>query len=536
VHATHQPFSRRAFLVALAATTAAAACSSDDSGGSDESATTDASTSSTPSLPVPDLAAPFTLGVASGDPRHDRVSLWTRLAPAPFAGDGGMPPDDVPVRWEVAADESFDEIVADGTAVAPARLGHSVHVDADGLDAATNYWYRFAVGDHESPVGRTRTLPAPDDSPDSFSIGVANCQDFGSGYYAAHRHLAAEPVDLVFFLGDYIYERAGADTPEEATALRRNYGPACTTLEQYRTRYAQYKQDADLQAAHHAFPWVMLWDDHEVENNYAGGIPDHDGDPETFVAKRAAAYQAWYEHLPVRIDPPEGTDVEIWQDFAVGDLAHFFVIDVRQSSDPIACRDTSTIDMGPACDELADPARTNLGEAQESWLFDGLEQADRTWTVLVNPILMSGLDISEQGQDPAFYMELWDGYPEMRRRLVEFLTDNDVPRPVVLSGDYHAAFVGDLKARPFDPDSPVVAPELLGSSISSVVFAQDYLAKNPQMQYFEPRNGYLTCEITPQGWTADFKFVADVMDPTSPIDTGARFAIKPDSPVAERLA
>jgi alkaline phosphatase D len=192
--------------------------------------------------------------------------------------------------------------------------------------------------------------------------------------------------------------------------------------------------------------------------------------------------------------------------------------------------------MGPACDELADPARTNLGEAQESWLFDGLEQADRTWTVLVNPILMSGLDISEQGQDPAFYMELWDGYPEMRRRLVEFLTDNDVPRPVVLSGDYHAAFVGDLKARPFDPDSPVVAPELLGSSISSVVFAQDYLAKNPQMQYFEPRNGYLTCEITPQGWTADFKFVADVMDPASPIDTGARFAIKPDSPVAERLA
>jgi alkaline phosphatase D len=191
--------------------------------------------------------------------------------------------------------------------------------------------------------------------------------------------------------------------------------------------------------------------------------------------------------------------------------------------------------MGPGCDERLDPELSNLGDEQEAWLFEGVRASDATWTVLVNPVLMSGLDIAEQGQDPAFYLELWDGYPEMRRRVVELLAEDDVSNPLVLSGDYHAAFVGDLKADPWDPDSPVVAPELLGSSISSVVFGTDFTAQNPQIRYFEGRNGYLVCRITPDEVTADFKYVDDVADPDSGITTGATFVVREGSPIAERV-
>lgn len=536
-----RPLSRRRFLAALAASGALAACSPGDGDGAASSSSrggrsgTSATTTSGRPLPTPDLPIPpFTLGVASGDPLDDRVILWTRLAPEPFAGDGGMPPVDVPVRWEVATDEDFADVVAEGEAVATPGLGHSVHVDADGLEPATDHWYRFRVGDHVSPVGRTRTLPAASSSPDAFTIGVANCQDYGSGYYAAYRHLVQEDLDVVAFLGDYIYERAGADSPEQATELRRNYGPEAVTLDQYRTRYAQYKLDPDLQAAHHAFPWIVLWDDHEVANNYASSVGEKGEDPRAFDDRRAAAYQAWYEHLPVRVDPPDGPGLDIWRDFAVGDLAHLFAIEVRQSSDPIPCRDTSTLDMGPGCDERGEPGRSNLGDAQEAWLFDGLRASDARWNLLVNPVLMSGLDIAEQGQDPQYYLELWDGFPEVRRRVVEVLDEEDVSNPVVISGDYHAAFVGDLKADPWDPDAPVVAPELLGSSISSVVFAKDYTAKNPQIRYFEPRNGYLVCRLTRDELVADFRYVADVADAASPLGPGATFVVTAGSPRADR--
>lgn len=535
-----RPLSRRRFLAALAATGALAACSSDDGDDGAPGATVAgdpgrATTTTGPPLPTPDLpVAPFTLGVASGDPLDDRVILWTRLAPEPFAADGGMPDADVPVRWEVATDGGFGDVVAEGEAVATPALGHSVHVDATGLEPATTYWYRFIVGDHVSPVGRTRTLPASSSSPEAFTIGVANCQDYGSGYYAAYRHLVQEDLDVVAFLGDYIYERAGVDTPEEAIALRRNYGPEAVTLDQYRARYALYKLDTDLQAAHHAFPWIVLWDDHEVANNYAGPVGEKGEDPAEFDRRRAAAYQAWYEHLPVRVDPPDGPDLRIWRDFAVGDLAHLFAIDVRQSSDPIPCRATSTLDMGPGCAERDEPERSNLGDEQEAWLFDGLRASNARWNLLVNPVLMSGLDIAEQGEDPAYYLEVWDGFPEQRRRVVEVLDEEDVSNPVVISGDYHAAFVADLKADPWDPDAPVVAPELLGSSISSLVFSTDHTARNPQIRYFDPRNGYLVCRLSRDELVADFRYVADVGDPDSPLAPGATFVVTAGSPTAER--
>src|SRR5688572_12914253 len=242
----------------------------------------------------------FTLGVASGDPRPDRVILWTRLAPSPLDPAGGMPPEPVDVKWEVADDEGFAKVLRKGTATAEPDLAHSVHVDAKGLDPASDYFYRFRVGDDVSPVGRTRTLPKPGASPKQLRLALATCQDYGTGYYTAYRDLVAQDPALVIFLGDYIYEH-----PIFSFADRANPSTEAISLDDYRARYALYKTDADLQTAHQAVPWVTTWDDHEVDNNYAGDVSQA-GDPtDEFHERRVAAYRAWNEHMPVRLEAPD---------------------------------------------------------------------------------------------------------------------------------------------------------------------------------------------------------------------------------------
>jgi alkaline phosphatase D len=260
----------------------------------------------------------FTLGVASGDPLPDSVILWTRLVPDPLAL-GGMPDAPVPVEWEVAADEAFGDIVAKGTASAEPAFAHSVHIDAVGLAPDSWYWYRFTVGDRVSPTGRTRTAPADGAAVERLRFAFATCQEWESGYYAAHRHMADDDIDLVVFLGDYIYEGDPGNGP-----LRSNAHAAPVDLDGYRLRFGQYKSDPDLQAVHARFPWVLTWDDHEVDNDYAGDSEEASNpqpDAVAFRARRAAAYQAYYEHQPIRIDPPSGPDVTIYRDLAWGSPA-----------------------------------------------------------------------------------------------------------------------------------------------------------------------------------------------------------------------
>jgi len=532
---------RRTFLLGLLAGAGAVACGS-DGGSSSSSATAAAGPRATvepvdaPALPAGVTGPVFTLGVASGDPLADRVILWTRLAPTPLVGAGGMPDVDVDVAWEVGTDDTFSELVATGIATATTTLGHSLHVDATGLAPDTWYAYRFRVGDETSSVGRTRTFPAADTSPERLRLAVTNCQDYQSGRYAAYRDLAAQDLDVVLFLGDYIYETPGIEDPARAVAERRYLGGVPTVLDDFRRRYAQHHLDPQLLAAHQALPWIITIDDHEVINNYAGDDGFAVGAGPDFVARRTAAYQAWYENLPLRIEPPVGGAVNVNRDSTFGDLARLFVIETRQFADVPPCRDTSTFDAGPGCEDQQDPDRTALGVEQRKWLLDGMAENTATWQVLVNPVLLGGLDISAPGESPAYFLEIWDGYPAERRTIAESLAG--LRNPVVLSGDYHASFVLDVRADPWDESSPIVAPELLATAISSAPFAEDYTAKNPHVQYFEPRNGYLVCEVTPDGIAADFRYVADVADADSPVTSGATFVVRPGvdgaAPTAER--
>ncbi len=258
---------------------------------------------------------PFSLGVASGDPLSDSVVLWTRLAPEPLNG-GGMPMHTVPVNWELAKDKHFRHIVQRGTEHSKPELAHSVHAEVDGLQPDTVYFYRFKTGNEHSQVGKTKTLPSNGAHVSSLTFAFASCQQYEHGYYTAYKHMAKEELDLVFHLGDYIYEYGPNEYVAGTGNIRSHNGPEIKTLEDYRNRHAQYRSDENLQAAHAAFPWVVTWDDHEVENNYADTIPEKGQSVEEFVKRRIAAYQAYYEHMPLRRSSmPHGSDMQLYRRF-----------------------------------------------------------------------------------------------------------------------------------------------------------------------------------------------------------------------------
>ncbi len=529
------PLDRRRFLAGAAAAAAALAvgCSSDGGGGPDADGASGEPRSTTTAAPPeprsqPELAGdPFTLGVASGDPLADAVILWTRLAPDPLATDGagGMPDAEADVIWEVATDAAFTAVVASGVATTTPAHGHTAHVDATGLEPATGYHYRFRYADWTSAVGRTRTLA--DGSPDRFGLAVVNCQMFESGHYGAYANLLDEDIDLVLHLGDYIYEYAGGDG-ERSTEPKR----VLTTLADYRLRYASYRGDAQLQAAHARFPFVLTWDDHEVANNYMGDLlPEPGADPAEGRARKEAAYQAWWEHLPVRVPPPDGDDLVVHQDFAVGDLVRVHVLDERQDAALPPCRDTAQAgtDYGD-CDARAGEDRTRLGEAQEAWLAESLGQGGVTWNLLGNPVVLAGIDAG--AESAAFYLDTWDGFPQARQRLIGQLAEVD--NPVVLTGDYHAGMVLDVTATPFEAGSAVVAPEFMAPPISSVLFPQDVSARTPHLRQQLNDHGYLVVVVEPEQLTATFRVVDDVADPATAMTTAATWVVDAGDPVARR--
>ena len=516
---------RRQLLLGAGASAIAvlAGCSSDDPSSGP---TTTSVRAPRPAPPLP--TDPFSLGVASGDPLADSVILWTRLAPEPLAADGmgGMPEEPVDVVWEVASDDAFAEVVARGVATAEPAFGHSVHVDATGLAAGTDHHYRFVVGEWTSPVGRTRTLAAG--SPDRLALAVVNCQWFETRTYAAYRHLIDEDLDLVLHLGDYIYEYPGAgDDGEGRTTVPAH---ALQTLADYRLRYASYQGDPDLRAAHERFPFMLTWDDHEVANNYMGDVLVEDPSPEAGRARKAAAYQAWWEALPVRVPPPEGSSLAIHQHVDVGDLARIYLLDQRQYSDVPPCRDTSSGDFGD-CPERDDD-RTRLGAEQEAWFAEAVAESTATWNLIGNPVVLAGVDGGNDTDGSAYYLDTWDGFPTARHRLIEQLAQ--ATNPVVLTGDYHAGMVLDVDERPFE-DSPLVAPELMAPAISSPLFPADVSARTPQLRQQINGHGYLTVEVAPDRLTARFRVLDDVADADSPIATLATWAVDAGDPEPRRV-
>jgi alkaline phosphatase D len=520
---------RRAFLGGVAATGALAACS----GGSGTSAGP-----TTTHLAAPRLSGyPFTLGVASGDPTAEAVVLWTRLAPDALTVGGGMPTQDVPVRWEVANDERFADLVLDGTAMARADAGHTVHVDAVGLDPGRDFFYRFLLGDDESPTGRAITMPAAGDVPDRFLLGQVSCAQWGDGYYAAYRDLADSGVDLVVCLGDYIYER-GAGTRADGAA--RDGQIVAETLDDYRHLYALYRSDEDLRAAHEAAPWAVIWDDHETSNDYVGDHPDADSESRTveeFAARRAAAYRAWWEHMPVRFDPPTGPDLTIHRGLDIGALARLHLLDTRQYRTPLECPD-AVGQIGARCDTSYDPDTTFLGADQEAWVADSLSGGDdRVWDIVGNQVILHQWRFGP-GRDAIFNLDQWDGYPEARSRMADALAGaaGDV---VVLTGDVHSTWVADLKADYDDEGSERIGTELVTPGVSSegsdIAVIEDVIRTNsPHVRYSEAlHRGWLRHELTAQAWTAEIRHVEEFADRASPVPTSASFVIEPGQPIAE---
>ena len=515
--------SRRAFLAGAGAVVAGVAlgCSSEYEGGTGGSATSIRSTTLGPTttrhtakLP----SDPFSLGVASGDPLDDAVVIWTRLVPDPAADDGlgAMPDDRVDVIWEVAVDDRFRSVVARGVTTTSSDRAHAVHVDVKGLEPAHAYHYRFKVGEWTSPPGRTRTLPAG--QPDRFRIAVANCQWRETGEYAAFRHIAEADIDLVLHLGDYVYEYGARGTDA-----------VCETLADWRLQYARYRIEPRLAAAHARHPFVCTWDDHEVSNNIMGDVLEGSDDPAVARSRKAAAYQAWWEHLPVRMGPPDGPDLRVYQAVTIGDLARIHVLDERQDADVPPCRDTPTAagDTGD-CSARLEEDRTRLGEDQEQWLEGSLAEGGVTWNLLGNPVVLAGVDAGT-GDEPTFYLDTWDGFPDARGRLIGQLAGAD--NPVVLTGDYHAGMVLDVHERPFE-DTPVVCTELMAPPISSPLFPADVSARTPQLRQQLNAHGYLAVTVEPELLTARFEVLDDVMDPDTGIRTAATWDITPGAPRA----
>ena len=475
---------------------------------------------------------PFTLGVASGYARPTGVTLWTRLAPVPEAPGGGMAPEIVPVGWELARDEGMTDIVASGTEYATPEWAHSVHVEPGGLQPNRPYWYRFTAGEARSPVGRTRTANGLGGKPARLRFAFASCQQYEQGYYGAYRHMAVDQPDLILHLGDYIYE-----TSWGRNHVRRHNTPTAVTLDDYRARHALYKTDPDLQAAHAACPWLLTWDDHEVENDYAADRAGELFPTEWFLARRAAAYKAWYEHMPVpRFMVPAGPHARIYTRVVYGNLATFYMVDDRQYRSHQACprpgqAGGNSVDPA-ACAELADPKRTLLGAMQENWLEGGLGASRSRWNVLAQQTLMSEFNRAESG-GKSVYTDGWDGYPAARRRLVESMAK--VPNPVVIGGDVHAFYVSQLKADFDDPASPVVASEFVGTSISSQHGAQEWLDKrrvaNPHLLLADGRyRGYVRAELTPKRMTVDLRAMESVQTRDAACTTLASFVVEDGRP------
>ena len=476
-------------------------------------------------------ADPFTLGVASGDPDARGAVLWTRLAPKPLDPGGGMPRELVTVAWEVAKDENMSEIVRKGEAIASPQLGHSVHVEVDGLEPDRPYWYRFRAGDAESPVGRTRTFPTPSALPDRLRFAFASCQHYEAGFFTAYEHMAEEDLDLVVHLGDYIYEG-----PARTNEVRSHIGEEIKSLDDYRIRLSLYRSDPHLAAMHSRCPWVVTWDDHEFDNNYAGDISEEEGiDPAAFLERRANAYQAYYEMMPLRKRSiPHGPRMRIYRSVPFGRLAGFQVLDTRQyrTDQPNGDR------RSPLNAEALDARNTLLGDRQARWLRAQLLASTATWNVLAQQVMMGMVGFrGDDEAEPSYSMDQWPGYAADRDRLLRFLADRGVPNPVVLTGDIHANWVNDLRLDDHEPETPVVATEFVGTSITSggdgraeSPGTDRLLAENPGVRYFNAQRGYVRCEVTPESWTSDYRVVEAVTTPGAPIATKASFVVESGRP------
>jgi len=480
---------------------------------------------------------PFSLGVASGDPSPDGFVIWTRIAPEPMALDGlGGISAPVTVHWEVAQDEAMSRIAARGVVEADPRLAHTVHVEVADLVPDRPYWYRFTALGAQSPVGRARTAPAPDQPLDRLSLTIASCAHYETGYFSAYRHMADEAADLTLFLGDYIYEFTYNG---RQNTIRWHGARTCYDLAGYRHRYACYRTDPDLQALHAAAPCLVTWDDHEVENDYADLLSQTPSvTPEEFGRRRAAAYQAFYEHMPIRRTRLEGASLPIHKTVRYGRLAEFYLLDTRQYRSPQAClpddnRRARVVE--PDCAGRSDPARTMLGLEQEAWLYDRFRRSGADWNLIAQSLLAAPLLQKGPGELVGHWTDGWDGYPASRDRMLKAMQESRLANPVILSGDIHSFWANELKADPRDPGSQTLATEFVGTAISAngppaAPFSSVY-ADNPHVRYFDlDHHGYISADLTRERMQTRFRAISDRRDMHATVSTLREFTVENGRP------
>jgi alkaline phosphatase D len=477
-------------------------------------------------------STPFTLGVASGDPSADGVVLWTRLATEPLVFGGGMPTRPMAVEWQLAADDGMRKVVRQGSAMAHPELGHAVHVELDGLAPGRPYWYRFTVGGHASAVGCTRTLPAATAAVDRVRFAVAGCQHYEEGHYTAWRRIAEEPLDFVFHYGDYIYE--GESQPglrkmngQPFTNLRNHVGPQIYTLDDYRRRYAQYKSDPDLQAAHAAAPWFVTFDDHEVDNNWAGAEDQDDTPSEVFLLRRAQAFQAYYENMPLRRSAfPRDGHMQMYRRARYGTLMDLHLLDTRQYR-------SKQVNMALR-EEVESPERSIVGAKQERWLFDGLADAAPRWHTIAHQVALGNYMREKDGVVQSSD-DQWSGYLDSRRRLLDHIQKVGFGNVVTACGDAHRHYASDLVQD--HRDSGVISSEFLATSITSGAdgqgvdaYASNQIAHSPYLKATTDKRGYVLCDVTRDAWIGDMKTLDTVMQPNGAVQSWKRYAVEHGRP------
>ncbi len=466
---------------------------------------------------------PFSLGVMSGDPSPDGFVMWTRLAPDPLNG-GGMDNTAIELEWLIAEDEGMKRIVKSGKAVAAPALAHSVHVAVSGLASHRPFWYQFKAGKEVSPVGRAMTAPRHGAAQPQLKFAVASCQNWEAGLWTAYDHMLADNPDLVVHLGDYIYEGAAKDT-----GVRKHNSAEIVTLSDYRNRHALYKSDPAIQKMHAHCPWIVTWDDHEVDNNYAGDVPEDQQSRQEFLERRASAYQAYYEHMPLRLSSlPQGTKMQMYRRVSFGSLAEFTVLDTRQYRTDQPCGDGTKA----PCEGVFDPKATILGDTQEAWLKDSLDKSRARWNIIANQVLMARIDL-KPGSEEALSMDQWSGYEVCRNRMMQFLQERKPANPIVITGDIHSNWVSDLKVNWKDEKAPAVGTEFTGTSISSGgdgtnerPTTQACYRENPHLKMFNGQRGYVMITLNAAQCRADYRVVPFVTKPGAPIGTHSRWVVE----------
>ncbi|WP_328633734.1 alkaline phosphatase D family protein [Streptomyces sp. NBC_00356] len=508
-------------------------------------------------------APAFVHGVASGDPLPDGVLLWTRVTPAADAVPGSGKGPDVRVAWEIAEDKAFRQVVGRGTMTASAASDHTVKADVRGLRPATAYYFRFSVDTAHSPVGRTRTTPAADASPDGLRFGVVSCANWEAGYYSSYRHLAARTdLDAVLHLGDYLYEyRTGEYPTAEYTVREHRPTHEIVSLADYRTRHGQTKTDPDVQAMQAVHPLIAIWDDHEFANDaWSGGAENHTPDTEgSWQARQQAAKQAYFEWMPVR----PSTAGTVFRRLRFGNLADLHLLDLRSFRSEQSSVGNGAVDS---------PERTITGRAQLDWLKSGLTASDARWklvgtSVMISPVAFGSLPAHIAGplaellglpkEGLAINVDQWDGYTHDRAELISHLRENAVRDTVFLTGDIHMAWANDVpvKAATY-PLSPSAATEFVVTSVTSdnlddiLHVAPDTLstvaegaikAANRHVRWLDmDRHGYGVLDVTAERTQMDFYVISDRADQSATSAwqrsyrtlTGTQKVERADSPVA----